>query len=566
MNWIELIGTTLIHFIWQGALLMGIAMALLIALKNATSQAKYIALCGVLVAMALAPVITAVIVAPEATVIQISNLPVTTATPTFSFPDTATPQATIFDERHLRPVVIIWLIGVFALALRVLGGFLSLVGLRNKGHLPVPEELQAKFTALAKRIGITKIPSLRISSKVTVPTVIGAFRGIVLLPASVATGMSPRMLETILAHELAHVARYDFLINALQSVIEVVLFYHPAVWWVSQRIREERENCCDDLVIATISDRKTYARALTTLAELRGHSLAVRADGGELLDRVRRILGETPMKSIVSPIPVAILLGALIFVPAMQAFAASQNDPIAKKKPPVASQKKKSTKVKEVPVKMREVVANPASQPTKTAIREVPAKAKASKMKVKIATGVDSKGKLIIREQTADDLVKDGTVIREVPQENARTEANGQVKVTDPVVGPNTSEVAIPASITPPQLPQDSPFTGNKNSKDYLIYQIGQEIESLLEMRRALLAIIRQGEFAIVDKQMQMEVLRREHPGDDKAKIAEWERALNKLRVEIEAGEESGNILEKNLKQNELKLEALRKRLDDASK
>lgn len=564
MNWIQLVGTTLIHFIWQGALLMGVAMALMVALKRSSSQAKYLCLCGVLVAMTLSPIITAIIVAPDATLREIPAHVFKPAIATIAIPDAiSTVEPSLFDEQYLKPVVLIWLIGVFALALRVLGGFLSLVGLRKKGHLPVPEDLQAKFNDLAKRMGLNKIPTLRISSRISVPTVIGAFRGIVLLPASVATGMSPRMLETILAHELAHVARYDFLINALQSVIEVVLFYHPAVWWVSQRIREERENCCDDLVIATFSDRKTYARALTTLAELRGHSLAVRADGGELLDRVRRILGETPMKSIVSPIPVAILLGALIFVPAMQAFAASQNDPIAKKKPTV-SQRKKSTRTKEIPVEVGKVGKPTTTPPKASAIREVPVKA--TDLKVKIATGVDSKGKLIVQERTSKGLVKSGTMIRDVPAEIPRSQADGPTKAADPISVPSAVEIPVPSSQLQGQVPTGSPFTGAKNSKDYLLYQIGQEIESLLEVRKTLLNMIRQGELFIVEKEMQMESLRRENPSGDKSKQEEWENAARKLMNELASAQDSSEILEKKLKVNELKLADLRKKLDEASK
>lgn len=563
MNWIQLVGTTLIHFIWQGALLMGIAMGSLMLLKKSSSQAKYLALCGVLVAMTIAPIITAIVVAPDAVIREVPVHSIKPATISAPLPDIATTlESSLFDERYLKPIVSIWFIGVLALALRVFGGFLSLVGLRNKGHLPVPEELQIQFANLARRIGLRNIPTLRISSRVTVPTVIGAFRGIVLLPASVVTGMSPRMLETILAHELAHVARYDFLINALQSVIEVVLFYHPAVWWVSQRIREERENCCDDLVIATFSDRTTYARALTTLAELRGHSLAVRADGGELLGRIRRILGETPMKSIVSPIPVAILLGALVFVPAMQAFAASQNDPIAKKKPPV-SQKKKPEKVKEVPVKMKEVPANPISLPTKTTeIREVP---KLPEQSIKKAVGPNATTPAI-REVRASETPKVAPPLWEVPRSHADGPPSPNAVVGPAPISNNPiSEVTVPAQSLPGQMPSGSPFTGTKNSKDYLLYQLGQDIESQLEMRRTLLSMIRQGELYVLEKEFQMQALRKNPPEEDKAK-RQWEKEFAQLRNDLMSAQESSERLEERLKVNEMKLAELRKKLDEANK
>ena len=116
---------------------------------------------------------------------------------------------------------------------------------------------------------------------------------VVLLPASALAGLTPQQLEAILAHELAHIRRHDYLVNLLQTLVETLLFYHPAVWWLSRRIRIERENCCDDLAVSLCGDPCTYARALADLEALRGpaRSLAMAANGGSLLQRVRRLLG-----------------------------------------------------------------------------------------------------------------------------------------------------------------------------------------------------------------------------------------------------------------------------------
>ncbi len=124
------------------------------------------------------------------------------------------------------------------------------------------------------------------------PLVIGWLRPVILLPASALSGLTPDQLEAILAHELAHVRRCDYLINAFQNVVETLMFYHPAVWWISSCIREEREQCCDDLVVSACGDRVTYARALLFLEEARGlPRLAFAANGGSLIYRVRRLLG-----------------------------------------------------------------------------------------------------------------------------------------------------------------------------------------------------------------------------------------------------------------------------------
>ncbi len=125
-----------------------------------------------------------------------------------------------------------------------------------------------------------------------VPTVIGWLKPTVLLPMSALAGLSPLQVEAILAHELAHVRRHDYFVNLLQTLLETLLFYHPAVWWVSGQVRVERENCCDDLAVSLCGDPVVYASALADLEELRGPAsrLVMAASGGVLLNRVRRLL------------------------------------------------------------------------------------------------------------------------------------------------------------------------------------------------------------------------------------------------------------------------------------
>ncbi len=137
-----------------------------------------------------------------------------------------------------------------------------------------------------------------VSQVARVPTAFGWLRPVILLPASILCEMPPEQLEMILAHELAHVRRLDYLWNLLQIAIETVLFYHPAVWWVSRRIREERENCCDLQAVAAIGSPLAYAGALMRLAEIRcqldlaaAPAGSMAADGGSLETRIRRVLG-----------------------------------------------------------------------------------------------------------------------------------------------------------------------------------------------------------------------------------------------------------------------------------
>src|SRR5207253_10299038 len=134
------------------------------------------------------------------------------------------------------------------------------------------------------------------SAVVRVPAVVGWLRPVILLPASALTGLTPQQLDVLLAHELAHVRRYDYLVNLVLSVIEMLLFYHPAVWWVSRRVREEREHCCDDMAVPACGDAHFYATALLGMERLRSPlpTLSMAAAGGSLVARVRRLMAPVP--------------------------------------------------------------------------------------------------------------------------------------------------------------------------------------------------------------------------------------------------------------------------------
>ena len=149
---------------------------------------------------------------------------------------------------------------------------------------------------MSQRMRVSRPVRLCESALVEVPTVIGWLSPVVLVPASALAGLSPRQLEAVLAHELAHIKRHDYLVNLLQTFVETLLFYHPAVWWVSGQVRREREFACDDAAIAACGgDALPYARALAELEHLRGGvaRLVVAANGGSLLQRIKRLV-QTP--------------------------------------------------------------------------------------------------------------------------------------------------------------------------------------------------------------------------------------------------------------------------------
>ncbi len=142
------------------------------------------------------------------------------------------------------------------------------------------------------------------SASATVPFVVGWLRPVVLVPAALLTGLHPAEVEAIFAHELAHIRRHDFLVNLLQNVVETLLFYHPAVWWMSAQIRMEREHCCDDVAAAVCGGALDYARALVALERLRpATGLMVAASGGSLLERIRRLAGARDNGRSAWPLP-----------------------------------------------------------------------------------------------------------------------------------------------------------------------------------------------------------------------------------------------------------------------
>ena len=195
-------------------------------------------------------------------------------------------------DRAMPWLVSGWLAGVLLLSLRLLGGWWSTRVLRVAGVSPVPEWCRAQLTTLSSRMRIARPVAIVSSIRVSVPVIVGHVKPVIVLPAAVLSGLSVSQLEAILAHELAHVRRHDYLVNLVQTVIETLLFYHPAVWWVSRQVRVSREHCCDDLAVTVCRSRQEYVHALLDLEELRASTalLALGATDGSLLARGRRLL------------------------------------------------------------------------------------------------------------------------------------------------------------------------------------------------------------------------------------------------------------------------------------
>src|SRR5213075_1924050 len=176
---------------------------------------------------------------------------------------------------------------VLVLSLRFAGGLVTAQRLKRIETSATVQLWQEKLRVLCVRLRVSRPVRLCESALVEVPTVIGWLRPVILIPLSAISGLSAEQLEALLAHELAHIRRYDYLVNLLQTSIETLLFYHPVVWWVSRRVRDEREHCCDDLAVAACGDAHFYATALLGMERLRNPmpALSMAAAGGSLVER-----------------------------------------------------------------------------------------------------------------------------------------------------------------------------------------------------------------------------------------------------------------------------------------
>ena len=291
---IQVLSWTLVHFLWQGAALAALLWFVLTSIRNASG--RYVASVIVLVLMLAAPIATFVTLAsqagetdnPQSTRLVHSTLtPVMIATP-------AAEQATTSASGTNITLWLVegWLVGVVILSLRSAGGLLLLGRLRRQSARAISAPLKDACLALQRRMGLRRIVEYCESHEIDAPAVIGWFRPVVLLPVSALTGLSQEQLEAVIAHELAHIRRMDAFVNLFQIFAESVLFYHPAVWWVSRRVRTEREHCCDDAAIAVCGDRLEYARALTLMEGWRAAPrMALAANGSSLTARVKRLLG-----------------------------------------------------------------------------------------------------------------------------------------------------------------------------------------------------------------------------------------------------------------------------------
>ncbi len=311
----DALGWTLLHSLWQGAVIALLMTVVLLLLSRRSAQVRYFVAVSALFLVVLAAGSTFVTLyfsgqpATDDSINQLAKPPtaagiltqnsIPTEAKTPFLWESVSGRWVAYVEQHAPVIVTLWGLGILMLTLRFMGGLLYVQRLKQYKTQVVPAEWWQKTQRLSNQIGIHRTVQVLESALVKVPIAIGYFKPVVLLPIGTLTGLAPQQVEAILAHELAHIARNDYWVNIFQSIIEILFFFHPAVWWMSGIIRREREHCCDDIAVQLSGDRLTFAQALTNLEVMQTvPALALAAIGGRgsLLARIQRLLQQSPQK------------------------------------------------------------------------------------------------------------------------------------------------------------------------------------------------------------------------------------------------------------------------------
>lgn len=313
----------LVHFLWQGAAIAGVAALLLHAFRRKSSQTRYVLCAAALIALTIAPLITFCVIDSPAPAVKPAarhdaiagrdtpNPTLLRETPPAESrphadpePATAATSAAVTESTAdsatsaIAPYLIAcWLLGVACFGGRLLFGFAGLKRLA-RDRTRAPEPVTELLASLSRRLRLSLTPTVACSRRVSEAMVVGFVRPVILLPAAWALHMPPGILQSVLAHELVHIRRRDQWVNLLQRIAEVLLFYHPAVWWISGRMRTEREFCCDELASGAAGGVVRYAEALELVGRLRADtqtpllSTTIGGTNMALLSRVKNLLGK----------------------------------------------------------------------------------------------------------------------------------------------------------------------------------------------------------------------------------------------------------------------------------
>jgi len=299
-NFNTALGQTLIHSLWQGVILAGITGLIIILTRNSKAANRYMMMVGTMLLFAIVTVGTFCyeLYQPSTKAATAEIVYHVSAISNISAVERSLPQQVMqYVNTHTQGIVLVWFFIVLARSLQLATGLQSLYHLRRKNLFAVDETWGRRVAVLSSRLGINRVVGIAESGIAKVPMVIGHLKPLILIPAGLLTALPPAEIEAILIHELAHIQRRDYLVNLLQSFLEIIFFFNPAVLWLSALIRTERENCCDDIAVEQTSSKVNYIRALVSCQEYQlsapAYAMAFPGRRSQLMDRVKRMASGT---------------------------------------------------------------------------------------------------------------------------------------------------------------------------------------------------------------------------------------------------------------------------------
>lgn len=332
---LQAICRTFLHSLWQGVIAAALAGIILWATRHSSARTRYNLLGSLLLLTLLASGITfyTELRPTAAAIADITGTEIVTASAVL--PSRPGEQVINYINTHADWFMLIWAIIFLVKCFRLAGGLYHIRQIRRVQVQPVPMAWQDTLKRLSHSLKIRKAVQLLESGIAKTPLTIGFFKPVIFLPLGLLTQLPADQVETILLHELAHIRRKDYFVNMLQSFTETIFFFNPAFLWISARLREEREACCDDIVVAHTPHKATYFHALVAFEEqtATGSSLqmGLGSTRNHLLHRVKRMLTRENKK--LSLMERILLVFGLIAITAFSFMPEKEDPPFA---PPVA--------------------------------------------------------------------------------------------------------------------------------------------------------------------------------------------------------------------------------------
>ncbi len=304
-NIIEAIGWAIFHSLWQGALISIVLGIAILIIDSKSAKFRYALSITSLLLLCAASTITFInVYHPQTSVTSVEVIKSNTYTQAetnYFILSTDSPNVLSsmikeiqkYFSGYLPIIVTLWFAGLLIFSLRFLGGVIYVQRLKTRGIYSLDRNYEKYINSLLERVGIKRLVNVYESALIKVPAAIGYLKPVILFPLGMISGLPQNQVEAIIAHEIAHIKRYDFLVNFLQTLVETIFFYHPSVWWISKISRIERENCCDDIAVELCGDSLTYSKALINIQQMRGHEtsfvLAAIGNKNQLFRRIKRM-------------------------------------------------------------------------------------------------------------------------------------------------------------------------------------------------------------------------------------------------------------------------------------